>query len=150
MFPGSTQRLRIEPSVLDRVRRYRQSKLSEPEAGGQLFGMVTPQLVTVNAASGPHRSDERSRYSFRSDPRIAQSEIKRFAGRGLVYLGEWHTHAEAQPRPSESDRAAVLGIVEHSRLNTSNLVLIIIGLAEPNDDLGVWYLGPTGALTSLT
>lgn len=148
-FPGSVQRLRIEPSALEYVRKYRQTSFSALEAGGQLFGRVTPDLVTVSAVAGPHRSDERSRFAFRSDPGAAQHDIQRFARRGLVYLGEWHTHAEQRPHPSASDIAAMKGIIAHSRLNTASLLLLIIGLAEPNADLGVWYFGSSDALRSL-
>lgn len=149
-FPGSVQRLRIEPNVLDHVRRFRQSKLTAAEAGGQLFGTVTSELVQVSCVSGPHRGDERSRYSFRSDPRAAQREINRFAARGLAYLGEWHTHAEEIPRPSGSDLGAIREIVDRSQLNTSTVVMLIIGLAEPDGDVGVWYVGPSGDFLSLT
>jgi integrative and conjugative element protein (TIGR02256 family) len=137
---GSDQRLRIESQVLRHVRRFRQSSDVRPEAGGQLFGTVTDSLVRVIAASGPHRSDQRSRYAFRSNPRTAQTSIEAHAKHGLLYLGEWHTHAENVPNPSETDAGAIRAILQKSQLNTDALVLMIVGLAKPDADLGVWYM----------
>jgi integrative and conjugative element protein (TIGR02256 family) len=149
-FPNSLQRARITPGVLDYVRRFRQAQASAHEAGGQLFGTVTPELVLVSEVAGPHRTDERSRYAFRSDPRAAQKEIARFAKRGLAYLGEWHTHAEQTPHPSQSDVVALQEIMARSRLSTSSLLLLIVGLADADADLRVWYIGHSGELQSLT
>jgi integrative and conjugative element protein (TIGR02256 family) len=137
---GASQCLRIEPRVLRHVRKYRQSLPTKPEAGGQLFGTVTDSLVRISAVSGPHRSDQRSRYAFRSNPHAAQESIEAQAERGLLYLGEWHTHAENVPHPSASDSSALRAILEKSRLNTNALVLVIVGLAKPDADLGVWYM----------
>ena len=137
---GTDQRLRIEPRVLRHIRRYRQSRDMQPEAGGQLFGTVTDSLVRISAVSGPRRGDERSRYAFRSNPRTAQISIQEHAERGLLYLGEWHTHAENVPSPSQSDASALRAILENSQLNTDALVLVIAGFANPDSDLGVWYM----------
>jgi integrative and conjugative element protein (TIGR02256 family) len=145
-FRASNQRLRIESRVLRHVRRYRQSRSRSHESGGQLFGTVTPDLVTICAVSGPHARDQRSRYSFRSDPGGAQRAINRFAKRRLHYLGEWHTHAEDRPRPSASDYVAIRAIFEHSELNTAALILLIVGLAPADWDVGVWYMNASGGL----
>jgi integrative and conjugative element protein (TIGR02256 family) len=143
---GSDQHLGIDPRVLRHVRRYRQSREGQPEAGGQLFGTVTKSLVRISAASGPHRSDQRSRYAFRSNPHTAQTFIEAHAERGLLYLGEWHTHAENVPSPSETDVSALRAILQNSQLNTDALVLMIVGLARPDADLGVWYMKRTRLL----
>lgn len=149
-FPDSHQCLRIEPSVLRHIRRHRQVQQSSPEAGGQLFGRVTDTLVSITHAAGPRAGDERGRFTFRSDPETAQADIGRFARRGLLYLGEWHTHAEAIPRPSGSDEHAMRQIYARSRLNTAALLLVIIGLGEADDDLGVWYIADSGGLRAMS
>ena len=115
-FPHSHQCLRIEPSVLRHIRRHRQVQRTSPEAGGQLFGRVSDDLVTVTHVAGPRAADERNRFTFRSDPVRAQADIERFARRGLLYLGEWHTHAEAIPHPSGSDEHAMQQIYARSDL----------------------------------
>jgi integrative and conjugative element protein (TIGR02256 family) len=145
-FPGGAQHLSIEAKVLRHARKYRQSRMSSLEAGGQLFGTVTRELVAVSAIAGPHRLDERSRFGFRSHSGEAQRTIERFARQGLLYLGEWHTHAEQRPQPSRSDYEAMRSIAAESRLNAATILLIIIGLAASDADLGVWYLDSSGEL----
>jgi integrative and conjugative element protein (TIGR02256 family) len=149
-FPHSDQCLRIEPSVLRYIRRHRQAQQPSREAGGQLFGRVTGDLVTVTHAAGPRSADERRCFTFRSDPVSAQADIERFARRGLLYLGEWHTHAEAIPRPSGSDECAMQQIHARSHLNTTALLLVILGFGEPDEDLGVWYIDDGGVLRAMS
>lgn len=122
---------------------------SSPEAGGQLFGKVTADLVTVTHVAGPRAADERRRFSFRSNPERAQADIERFARRGLLYLGEWHTHAETIPQPSGSDAQAMRQIYARSRRNTAALLLLILGFGEPDEDVGVWYIDDGGILRTL-
>lgn len=148
-FPGARQSLRIEPSVLRHIRRYRQVRPSAREGGGQLYGAVTDERVTVSHVAGPRRTDERGRFWFRSDPKKAQIDIERFARRSLLYLGEWHTHAEAAPRPSGSDEQAMRQIYARSLLNTNALLLVILGCVKSGDDIRVWYLDGSGVLQPL-
>jgi len=148
-FPQSDQSLRIDAAVLRHLRRHRQVKSSAREAGGQLYGRVTNELVTVSHTAGPHASDERGRFAFRSDPQRAQADIERFAGRRLLYLGEWHTHAEAVPHASASDEHAMRQIYVRSQLNTAALLLVIVGFAKPDEDIGVWYIDAGGLLRSV-
>jgi integrative and conjugative element protein (TIGR02256 family) len=148
-IPESEQSVRIEPSVLRHVRSHRQSGFAAQEAGGQLFGSVTPELVVVSHAVGPHRADERRQFGFRSNPQRAQAAIERFARRGILYLGEWHTHAEAVPRYSGADEQAMRQIYSRSLLNTEALLLVILGLAAADDDIGVWYLDRDGMLRAI-
>jgi integrative and conjugative element protein (TIGR02256 family) len=149
-FPRTGQRLRIDGRALRHMRKYRQSKLSSVEAGGQLFGTVTSDVVTVVDVSGPYHGDQRSRHSFRSDPRAAQSTIDRFWREGLHYLGEWHTHAELHPALSGSDRLAIRAVFENSQVSTTSLLLVIVGLAPPDDDLAAWYIHAAGGLEGVT
>lgn len=120
------------------------------EAGGQLFGRIEPACVTIVAATGPHRSDERSRHGFRSDPYLAQRGIDKLARQGLTYLGEWHTHAERHPQPSASDVLTMKKIVAHSKLNSTCLLMLIVGNDEPVDDLGAWYVDSSGKLQKIS
>ena len=149
-IPQSDQFLRIVPSVLRHIRRHRQASFAAREAGGQLFGRLTPELVLVSHVSGPYARDERGRYTFRSNPQAAQMAIERFARRGLLYLGEWHTHAEDVPRPSADDDQALRQIFARSQRNSSALLLVILGLGKPDIDIGVWYLDASGHLCAIS
>jgi integrative and conjugative element protein (TIGR02256 family) len=135
---GTAQRIRITDAVLNHVAKYQQHALSATEAGGQLFGTVSATEVRVVAAVGPHRRDERSRYRYRSDPQSAQRAISEQAKNGLLYLGEWHTHAEDLPSPSGDDRDAMTALTEKSSLCIDAALLLIVGRESP--PAGV-YLG---------
>src|SRR5699024_6588972 len=86
-----------------------------------------PSEVRVIKATGPYSKDDRSRYRYRSNPLSAQLMIAKQAQNGLLYLGEWHTHAEDCPQPSRYDLIATETLHARSRLNTNSIILAIIG-----------------------
>lgn len=144
--PGSHQILEIQHEVISHMGRHRQVKRGAREAGGQLFGTVTPDTVRVLSATGPYHGDERSRYRYRSAPKAAQLAIRKEARLGRVYLGEWHTHAEAEPRPSGFDVDVMDTILRRSKLNTTSLLLVIVGQTTLPSSLGIWSFSIEGRL----
>src|SRR5690606_19169957 len=79
--------------------------------------------------------DERARYRYRSHPPSAQRAIRRQARSGLIYLGEWHTHAENVPRPSRFDESALRALRSRSEIRVRSLLLLIVGRTFPPDNL---------------
>lgn len=140
------QDILIAPAVLDHVRSHCQAEMWAREAGGQLFGTVLPDRVQVLAASGPYLGDERSRYRYRSDPAEAQRAIEQQSERGLIYLGEWHTHAEDRPGASNLDGVAMRKILSGSKLNTDALLMLIVGRSKGCEGLGLWTVSLTRVL----
>ena len=138
---GVGQRLQICPEAYAHVSGYRQTSARASEAGGQLFGTLTPELISVKIATGPYARDERSRYRYRSDPAAAQRAIRQQSDAGLLYLGEWHTHAEDCPSLSELDDVAMHQIIQRSRLNSNALLMLIVGRRVSVDGLGLWTVG---------
>jgi integrative and conjugative element protein (TIGR02256 family) len=96
---------------------------------------VTDNRVVVCVATGPYCRDERGRYHYRSHPPSAQRAIRRQAESGLIYLGEWHTHAESVPRPSGSDESAIRTLRARSEIRVRSLLLLIVGRTIPPDNL---------------
>lgn len=135
---GSDQRVEISADALAHVRSFRQTSARATEAGGQLFGTITPELVYVTRATGPYPRDERSRYRYRSDPAAAQRAIRQQSQAGLLYLGEWHTHAEDCPGASGLDDDAMRLILQRSQLNSNTLLMLIVGRRVSVDGLGLW------------
>lgn len=127
---GLTQTIRVAKGVLDQVVVYRQSAKGDYESGGQLFGVISRSQVLVLRATGPYPGDTRGRYSYRSEPMAAQKAIEAMHAEGLLYLGEWHTHAENFPSPSTADSGTMDKILRKSILNTNLLVLLIVGRNE--------------------
>ena len=124
------QRVRLGADVLSHVRGHRQLSSRATEAGGQLFGAITPKLIDVTKATGPYTGDERSRYRYRSNPAAAQRAIEEQSQAGLLYLGEWHTHAEDHPGASGLDDAAMQLLLARSKLNSNSLLMLIVGRVE--------------------
>jgi integrative and conjugative element protein (TIGR02256 family) len=143
-FPASSQRVVIDPIVQRHTGRYRQTKPWASEAGGQLFGTVNADVVHIRSANGPHNSDIRSRYSFRSDPHAAQRAINAHARHGMFYLGEWHTHAQDSPKPSASDFDAIRSIWCRSQLNATGILLMIVGRIPGPEGVALCCQLPTG------
>ena len=132
------QALSITRPVLQHLSRHRQSTPWATEAGGQLFGTINVAQVCVIEASGPYAGDERSRYRYRSSPTAAQRAIEERHKRGLLYVGEWHTHAEDHPSASSLDDDAMHRLIASSQLNSSALLMMIVGRARGAVGLGVW------------
>ena len=124
---GYTQRVRLEPEVLSHVQRHRQTSARATEAGGQLFGTVDEAFVRIVCATGPYAGDERTRCRYRSNPAAAQRAVEAQSMAGLLYLGEWHTHAEDHPSASSLDSDAMSRLIASSKLNSNSLVMLIVG-----------------------
>lgn len=139
------QRVELVADVLRYVRGYRQTSSKAAEAGGQLFGTISPELIRVSKATGPYFNDERSRYRYRSNPAAAQKAIQRQFQAGLLYLGEWHTHAENRPDASALDDEAMRLLLARSQLNSNALLMLIVGRKTAVDSLALWTVAPEKA-----
>ena len=141
----TSQTLSIARSAFQHVGRHRQTTPWATEAGGQLFGTLNATQVCVTEASGPYAGDERSRYRYRSNPAAAQRAIEDRHKRGLLYLGEWHTHAEDYPSASDLDDAAMRRLIANSQLNSDALLMMIVGRARSAAGLAVWSISSEAA-----
>jgi integrative and conjugative element protein (TIGR02256 family) len=124
---GLTQNVFIQRDVIRHIDCHRQKSYSCPEKGGQLFGRVESKKILIQSASGPYSNDYCTRYSYRSSPPSAQKEILNQFNRGQIYLGEWHTHPETRPRPSQADLSTIFEIEQCSRLNLNGIFMLIAG-----------------------
>lgn len=139
----SSQELQIFESVLQHVARYRQLTPWSSEAGGQLFGLINDEKICIAEVAGPYAGDERSRYRYRSNPAAAQRAIDERSKRNLLYLGEWHTHAEDCPNASSLDDKAMASLIKGSSLNSNGLLMMIVGRAPSVDGIGIWSVSST-------
>jgi integrative and conjugative element protein (TIGR02256 family) len=139
---GADQLVVLDAAALRHVQRHRQTRATSTEAGGQLFGTIELSHVRVLSATGPYAGDERTRYRYRSNPRAAQLAIDQQAARGLLYLGEWHTHAEDTPNSSSLDQDAMRKLIAGSRLNSNGLLLLIVGRLPNEQGLALWSVSP--------
>ena len=128
-FPIGTsgQKLAFADNVLARFRRYQQMRWWHREAGGQLFARVRDGWIEVAEATGPRRTDRRSRTSYEPDPRAEQREIDERFPLGLHFVGDWHTHPEDRPSPSLIDTRSTAEGVRRSFHSLHAFVMVIVG-----------------------
>lgn len=102
-------RVQLGPSALDSIRHHLQLCPEAPEAGGVLLGRYIAGTtdIIVDAVSEPMPCDRRSRTRFfrhrRGHQLLIQAAWTESNGT-CTWLGEWHTHPEADPFPSCVDR----------------------------------------------
>ncbi len=49
------------------------------------------------------------------------------SGQTRFYIGEWHTHPENNPHPSQTDYASIIKSFASAQLSVPLLVMIIVG-----------------------
>lgn len=125
----------IEGEVVTALHEFRQLSAHHCEAGGILIGYRRQQHLHVVEFTTPAAGDRRARYEFdRRDPYHARWALERWrkSHAKLDCVGEWHTHPEEVPSPSNLDRSEWRGVL--SRIEQMRLFLIV-GLSA--DWLGV-------------
>lgn len=127
----------ISPAVLDVLFSQRQLKPCQSEAGGQLFGKFTNDVVIVTSATVPSSRDVRSRFRFQRARETEQFEIDQEFSKGFHYLGDWHTHPETKPKPSRTDIAGAQRLFRTSRHQLPHFLMVIVGTSEIPSDLYV-------------
>jgi integrative and conjugative element protein (TIGR02256 family) len=101
------------------------------ETGGILVGHYgdSHHLAVVDRV-GPKSSDSRGRRTafIRGGNKLRDflSALWRSSPR-LHYIGEWHTHPDAVPEPSGTDRASMWAIATDEREMCPEPVLVILG-----------------------
>jgi integrative and conjugative element protein (TIGR02256 family) len=132
MYPigASGQVLLFHPEVIARFKRHQQLRWWQCEAGGQLFARFRDTTIEVVEATGPRRSDRRSRYNYEPDRRAEQREIDQRFALGLHFIGDWHTHPEDYPRPSGVDLRSTAEGFRKSKHQLRAFVLVIAGRAK--------------------
>lgn len=125
-------RLSISEPALEKFKAYRQMQSQDTEAGGLLLGrlIVGTDDIVIDEATSPSTKDRRSRFAFRRSKRPAQNRVDAAWAESAstrVYLGEWHTHPEADPSPSLIDRCNWKKIVARARFEQMSLHFVIVG-----------------------
>jgi integrative and conjugative element protein (TIGR02256 family) len=123
----SGQRLIFSPCAVAHFQKYRQLRWWQREAGGQLFARFALPDITIEEVTGPRRGDWRTRFTYRPNRRAEQQEIAERHRRGLHFVGDWHTHPEAVPRPSPRDDHSMRELFTRSQHALNGLVLVIAG-----------------------
>lgn len=126
---ASGQHLQLSDKVIDHFDRHRQTRFWHREAGGLLFAKFDLPNIIIEDATGPRRTDRRSRYSYSPDIHAEHREIEQRFRRGLHFIGCWHTHPERWPTPSSVDIRNTSECVRRSRHALNGFVMAIVGQA---------------------
>lgn len=102
------------------------------ETGGVLVGFFDSRLraAVVTHASGPGPRALHRPTRFERDREFCQSFIDAHAGRTegmLDFVGEWHKHPEADPRPSPVDQKTYRKLARDPNCHLDQVVVLITG-----------------------
>lgn len=119
----------LQDAVIDVFAKYAQTDPRAPESGGILLGYVRTPHLEVLEASEPTFWDKRLRFFFdrgtRGHREMAERRWRQSVG--LVrYIGEWHTHPEDYPTPSQVDREGWVKLAK-KRQDQRPVLAIIVG-----------------------
>lgn len=131
IFKGFKKDLIIREHVVDKFKKFEQPR-NRNESGGILLGKVYSSFVSIEKITTPSVFDRLGRYFFIRSKISAQSVINRTWSNSkgqAIYLGEWHTHSEINPRPSPQDRTMIEDCLKTTTMKINFLFLIIVGLS---------------------
>lgn len=123
-------RIFFTDDVISLLGNFIQIKQTQNEAGGILLGQVKEKDIYITRISFPSTRDRSSRYTFDRSKKSAQAIIDyEFynSGKRTIYLGEWHTHPEKLPTPSNVDRKMIKDQFSKNLLNEPFLLQYILG-----------------------
>ena len=121
----------IKKNRLDEMERFRQKTRWNPESGGVLVGQWYKEIgnarthMEITTFTTPNKGDKQTRYSSvrRGNAHIeAVMNAWHQSDHRQTYIGEWHTHPEAYPKPSQTDLKQW-----YDNLLGRNAILIILG-----------------------
>lgn len=121
-------------------------KSSPHETGGTLVGTLSPDRRVATVVEVLHASAAARRSFvtfFRPSDRDDQSLLKLLQQRpNLTYIGEWHTHPNADPVPSGIDRSALAKIANSPNTCTETPIMLILGHAFAAESSAAFLAAP--------
>lgn len=130
LYQIGKHRIVFHRGALDILDHFTQRRYGQPESGGIIMGKLIEDEIQVIRLSVPTLIDRSSRYNFERHAISAQIVIDyEFYNSGgeMVYLGEWHTHPEPHPQPSETDKQMIYRQYRSQGRRTDFLLLVIQG-----------------------
>lgn len=124
------KRLVITNEALNVLNQFKQTK-NKKEQGGVLLGEVNQNEIRITKISVPTTLDKSKKYSFIRSKISAQIIIdyEFYNSKGkTIYLGEWHTHPENNPCPSNTDINMIKTQYDKNIINEDFLVMLIVGI----------------------
>ena len=117
---------------MDALSEYKQ--IEGPEKAGVLSGVVLGNnRYRIKKVSPPMTIEGATRTSCERDAKLANAFIQEQYEQSehtCIYMGEWHTHPESNPKPSGADVSSVIKIAYLPDNDLPFVILCIVGLEE--------------------
>jgi hypothetical protein len=123
--------ININENTLKIINEYIQDSNVKPESGGILLGQLKGHNIYVQKVTIPNKFDSSTRYTFIRAKEIAQIILDYEVVNSqntITYLGEWHTHPENTPTPSQQDKRMINEQFKLGTFNVPFLLLLIRGI----------------------
>ena len=131
-YSDGRRRLKLSSDLLELLSAYEKTS-DRRERGGILLGRVFDNYDEIVEIVAPSKTDKSKLFSFIRRKYPAQKKINRRWAKGdgyVIYLGEWHTHPNADPYPSSQDRMMIKRTMEKTIMAIKYLYLVIGGINE--------------------
>ncbi|OQP45119.1 hypothetical protein A4D02_34720 [Niastella koreensis] len=128
-------RIKLSSNVLITMDGFIQREETTPESGGVLLGRFIKYSkdIVIDKISVPMKDDICTRYSFKrlslGHQKMIDEEWTQSKGT-CNYLGEWHTHPEEFPIPSNVDTRNWKRKLKSDVFSARFLYFIIVGMTE--------------------
>ena len=119
----------LTPGVLATFSKYQQTG-SKTEAGGYLMGREFGGQLVVEVATEPGADDVRKRFFFKRNKYRGQKlvdKIWKASGRKMIIAGEWHSHPESFPTPSNRDIRESIKSFNKGHFPLDFMLIVIVG-----------------------
>lgn len=100
------------------------------EVGGILLGLVFKDYCEIVKITLPNKFDRFGHNFFIRSKKGAQPRIDNAWSKSdgtIIYLGEWHSHKENNPKPSLTDKELIKNSLRTTKMEIDFLFLIIVG-----------------------
>ena len=112
----------------DILKEYKQK---EPlETGGVLMGYWTKEGAVITDIIGPGENSIHKKVSFIPDNKYHIQEVARIykdSGRTITYLGDWHSHPDAESYLSSQDIRTLIKISKHKASRLKFPIMMVYG-----------------------
>ena len=92
-----------------------------------LFASFAEGLISIEFVTTPSPFDFRSRFAFRPSLAHQRNMILKQFSKGLHFIGEWHTHPQEQPHPSQQDILTARTCLVESKHELNAFVVVVLG-----------------------
>lgn len=139
-YRANNGKIKISKSVIDLMNKcISQTIINQKEYCGVLLGreIIDTSNIIIDKITEPSKSDIQQKYYFFRSCKYHQNKIieewKNSEGT-CNYLGEWHTHLEDFPIPSDKDLKEWRKALRKFDFEGDSLFFIIIGMKE----IAIW------------